>query len=218
MRNKSQIPKELISNKSIENPIKFVEFGISEEEMERIEHGEISIGYFEPIDEYDCLKQLILQIHKESPNHNILVLARTNAIIDRCFDDGTFKDALETKITFVGYEDIELEGMTMHKSKGLTFDEVILIGLDNIFPREVYELSWVIELFKNPSVNEALPYAEERRLFYVALTRTKNNVYLLFNRDERHRSPFIDEIKSIVDNNKKTDDVDTKSEDILYID
>ena len=36
-------------------------------------------------------------------------------------------------------------------------------------------------------------YEEERRLFYVALTRTKNNVYLLVNR--RSRSIYIKEIK-----------------------
>ena len=42
--------------------------------------------------------------------------------------------------------------------------------------------------------NEKYPYAEERRLFYVALTRTKKNVYMLVNKNKP--SIFINEIKS----------------------
>lgn len=37
------------------------------------------------------------------------------------------------------------------------------------------------------------PYSEERRLFYVALTRTKNNLYLLVNKNSK--SIFIKEIE-----------------------
>ena len=39
---------------------------------------------------------------------------------------------------------------------------------------------------------EKYPYSEERRLFYVALTRTKNNVYLMTQRN--NCSIFIKEI------------------------
>ena len=39
---------------------------------------------------------------------------------------------------------------------------------------------------------DVYPYEEERRLFYVALTRTKNEVYLLA--DKRKPSIFIKEI------------------------
>ena len=41
-------------------------------------------------------------------------------------------------------------------------------------------------------LSHRFPYDEERRLFYVALTRTKNKVYLLI--PERSRSTFIDEL------------------------
>ena len=40
------------------------------------------------------------------------------------------------------------------------------------------------------------PYNEERRLFYVALTRTKNYVYLLV--PEKNPSVFIEEIENIM--------------------
>ena len=45
---------------------------------------------------------------------------------------------------------------------------------------------------------ESYPYEEERRLFYVALTRTKNYVYLFC--PCRHYSPFV---KELLEENKK---------------
>lgn len=177
MRNPDQIKKYLLSNKHLNRPVEFV--------------------YFDDNHEYDKLKEVILNIHNNNPDHNILVLGRTNAIINRCFDTDYLNDELGTKISFVGYEDIELEGMTIHKSKGLTFDEVIVIGLNKNFPSSDKSNYWIISLFRYPSVIEKIPYAEERRLFYVALTRTKNKVYLLVNKDETKQSVFINEIKEI---------------------
>ena len=86
--------------------------------------------------------------------------------------------------------------MTIHKSKGLTSDEVIIIGLDEDFPM-VKGNFWMIEIFNNHWYQEKIPFAEERRLFYVALTRTKHNVYLLVNRNPLHRSRFVNEIYNI---------------------
>lgn len=183
MRNPDQIKKYLLSNKHINKPIEFV--------------------YFDDDHEYDKLKEIILNIYKNNPNHNILVLGRTNAIINKCFDTDYLTDELGTKISFVGYEDIELEGMTIHKSKGLTFDEVIVIGLNKSFPSSDKDTYWINSLFKYPSIIEKIPYAEERRLFYVALTRTKNKVYLLVNKDETKQSVFINEIKEICYNKQQ---------------
>lgn len=187
IRNPDQIKKYLLSNKHINKPIEFVYFDDDHED----DH------------EYDKLKEIILNIYKNNPNHNILVLGRTNAIINKCFDTDYLTNELGTKISFVGYEDIELEGMTIHKSKGLTFDEVIVIGLNKSFPSSDKDTYWINSLFKYPSVIEKIPYAEERRLFYVALTRTKNKVYLLVNKDETKQSVFINEIKEICYNKQQ---------------
>ena len=59
------------------------------------------------------------------------------------------------------------------------------------------ELSFVL------SKKESYLYAEERRLFYVALTRTKNNVYLLTNKNKT--SIFIKEL--LLDKNVDTIDL-----------
>lgn len=199
MRNKSQIEKQLVSKKHILDPIKFVEFDSQDLSAEYNYVGEKFYGF----QEYKCLEDLILKINKEHPEHNILVLGRTNNIINKSFKDSMFKDDIDTKITFVGHEDIDLEGMTMHKSKGLTFDEVIVIGLNKYFPNPYHSDFWFIRLFKNPLLPEEIEFAEERRLFYVALTRTRNNVYLLIDKNPDNRSPFVKEIEDIMNNKKE---------------
>ena len=182
MQNTSQIKKELVSNINIEKPIKFIPF--------------------EDNDEYEVLKKLILKIHFEKPEHNILVLGRTNNIINKCYNDPQLLDSVGTKMQIVGYEDIDIDLMTIHKSKGLTADEVILIGLSNNFPLEHQNDFWILNILKTDVPIESIDFPEERRLFYVALTRTKNNVYLLVNRNPKLRSKFIEELYLIMRDEK----------------
>lgn len=56
-------------------------------------------------------------------------------------------------------------------------------------------------ILKNELIDEGIPFAEETRIFYVALTRTKNKVFLLVNEDMNDRSIFIKEIYQIVKEN-----------------
>lgn len=178
MKNPSQIKKELISDKHLLSPIKFI--------------------LFENESEYQVLKRLILKIHNDNKDHNIMVLARTNKIINACFDDPELKDAIGTKIEYIGYKDIDIDGMTIHKAKGLSSDEVIIIGLDTSFPRSDTGKFWLEDLFQSKISSELIPFAEERRIFYVALTRSKNHVYLLVNKDPKMRSQFINELYNII--------------------
>lgn len=178
MKNESQIKKDLISSKKLSYPIQFVEF----------ENGM----------EYEILKKLIVCLHKRNKKDSILILGRTNQMIERCFEEPELKDALGTKIIFQGMEDLNLDGMTIHKAKGLTYDQVILIGLSNYWPREISSVFWLQFLLEEKAFPEKILYPEERRLFYVALTRTKNYVYLLVNKDKKKRSPFIVELAEII--------------------
>ena len=62
---------------------------------------------------------------------------------------------------------------TIHASKGLEYDNVYLIDvMDGVFPEEVPKD------LKHISREELQIYEEERRLFYVAATRAKENLYL----------------------------------------
>ena len=84
--------------------------------------------------------------------------------------------------------------MTIHKSKGLTYDEVIIIGLNKKFPNLGHTTYWIQDLFKPQELEEPIEFAEERRILYVALTRTRNNVYILANKNGKNRSRFVDEL------------------------
>ena len=86
--------------------------------------------------------------------------------------------------------------MTIHKSKGLTTDHTYLLGLDKSFPNK-YPVYWIDTAISEEPIKEPIDYAEERRVFYVALTRTKNEVTLCLSKDVTNRSPFINELKLI---------------------
>jgi len=71
--------------------------------------------------------------------------------------------------------------LTAHMAKGLEFPVVIITGLEEgTFPHY---------LALNSSKREE-EIEEERRLFYVALTRAKEKVYLLFSKYRRIRRNF----------------------------
>lgn len=74
-------------------------------------------------------------------------------------DQDTDKDEDKDKVTL----------MTVHSSKGLEFKNVFIVGLEeNLFPSGFTGTLTLAEL------------EEERRLFYVALTRAKNQAWLSF--------------------------------------
>lgn len=74
---------------------------------------------------------------------------------------------------------LQIEFYTVHAAKGLEADVIIVLGLHagrHGFPAETSD-DPLMELVMPPL--EAFPHAEERRLFYVALTRSRSRVYLL---------------------------------------
>lgn len=87
---------------------------------------------------------------------------------------------------------LTVEQLTFHASKGKEADYVVVIGLDNSkngFPSRKLTHPLLESLL--PKI-EPYPDAEERRLFYVAITRSKHHVYLLA--DMTKASDFIKEI------------------------
>ena len=81
--------------------------------------------------------------------------------------------------------------MTVHLAKGLEFPYVYIVGLEeNLFPSAM-------------NLNSRTELEEERRLFYVALTRAEKKIYLSYVLSryrwgkpvDSEKSRFIDEIK-----------------------
>ena len=77
------------------------------------------------------------------------------------------------------HPELKISFMTIHKSKGLEADVVVLLNFKNDlmgFPNSISDDPVLSLLLAAP---EEQPYAEERRVFYVALTRTRTRVYIL---------------------------------------
>ena len=92
-------------------------------------------------------------------------------------------------------EGYDIKYITVHKSKGLEADNTIILNLRNHilgFPNKMNDDPMLSLLLSD---YEEYRFAEERRLFYVALTRTKNKVILMLPIDA---SLFAEEI--IIDN------------------
>ncbi|SEF44666.1 DNA helicase IV [Vibrio hangzhouensis] len=87
------------------------------------------------------------------------------------------------------FSNLSIEFMTCHASKGKEADFVILLSVDEgQFPakRKFVHLNNVLT-----EGSDQFPHAEERRLFYVALTRAKQRIWVTYNSSP---SPFVREL------------------------
>jgi DNA helicase-4 len=116
-------------------------------------------------------------VSKYGESKTIGILTRNNNEL-KFFESNNLFKVKNSKLIYNKFENLEIKTMTIHRSKGLEFDNVILLSnKDEVygFPNKM-EDDPILHLFK-PFKKEAIDYAEERRLFYVALTRTKNSNY-----------------------------------------
>ena len=102
-----------------------------------------------------------------------------------------YKSVKEGNRFFYIIGDRKIEFLTVHKSKGLEADYVIILQCN----KDTYGFPSLVS--DDPVLNYVLtksdqyPYGEERRLFYVAITRAKVKTYILY--DRRFPSVFVDE-------------------------
>ena len=124
---------------------------------------------------------------------DILLIGRYNFDGQKLSATGLFEYNDKTgNVKSVKYPNVELTFLTAHSSKGLGYDNVIIINAKDAvfgFPSKI-ENDPVMNLVIN--LTDEMDYAEERRLFYVALTRTKNRIYIVT--PDKHPSTFVLEL------------------------
>jgi DNA helicase IV len=130
----------------------------------------------------ELLTELLAQKGKDE---EILVLARFNFRLQ------------EIRMAFPDHAERMLKFASIHRAKGKEADYVLLLGCIGGkfgFPSTIFDESLVqIVDRRAQDANERLD--EERRLFYVALTRCKKQLYIFTSNGDR--SQFISEIKEI---------------------
>lgn len=119
-----------------------------------------------------------------NPQQRILVLARYHHLRPAILEKAATR-----------WPKLAIDFMTIHASKGQQADYVVVLGLQqgkDGFPAVARESVMEEALLPQP---EDYPDAEERRLLYVAMTRARHRVWLLFNKQEP--SSFVDILKHL---------------------
>ncbi len=166
MRNPRQMSKNLVSHKHIEKPV--------------------IIKYYQDL--LPALKQILDSLQ----NVSIFLLGRNRKDIAPILQDDVFKSEDGRNITYQNRSDLVLTFLTVHTSKGLESDVVIVLNMTDTtmgFPSQLEDdpvLRYVNQ------TKDYFPFEEERRLFYVAITRTKNKVYLMTQK--KNPSIFVKEL------------------------
>jgi DNA helicase-4 len=118
------------------------------------------------------------------PDERVLLLARYHHLRPAILDKAKTR-----------WPKLKLDFMTIHASKGQQADFVIVLGLHqgrDGFPAEARESIMEEGLLPQP---EDFPDAEERRLAYVAMTRARQQVWLMFDKDRP--SIFVEHLREL---------------------
>ena len=195
-KNTTQIKKKLISPKRLTDPIILTEFDDSyKPDYAMAEAAEKTIG--EIINNYGEIS-------------SILLIGRYNYDSYKICRTGKFADLPGNRLKSEKYPKANITFMTAHSSKSLGYDNVIILNMFEGkfgFPCQLEDDPIMkLVLFEDTSI----PFAEERRVFYVALTRTKNHVYILTpqKKPSRFLIELINDYKIKHSNNVNMEEVD----------
>jgi len=204
-KNNAQIKKQLTSNKHISKPIlvDYVEYSefktivnLSEQDKKNIKKSPKLILIKGDARIKKLIKFLDIAITKKYKD--ILILGRNNFDIE-IFEALPYampelfkKDQSNYDANVLEYKSLKLTCMTIHKSKGLEADAVVLWNMrEGVrgLPDTKGDEEELKQVLTQPDTKL---YAEDRRLFYVALTRTKNEVLIIALNG--HLSSFVNEL------------------------
>ena len=132
------------------------------------------------------LEQILSYLPKDK---SVFLLGRYS--FDDIYLSAAYQSVQENDKFYYIIADRKVEFLTVHKSKGLEADYVILLQCN----RDTYGFPSMVS--DDPSLNYVLtqsdrfPHGEERRLFYVAITRAKIKTFVMY--DYKTPSVFVDE-------------------------
>jgi DNA helicase-4 len=164
-KNSSQIKKRLKSPKKINNPI-IVECYDDKKDIRK--------NWIDKI--VEVIGKIVSEYGSESA---ILLIGRYNFDRDMLVKSEKFAEITKERIKCEKYSKAKITFLTVHTSKGLGFDNVIVLNMIEGkygFPSQI-ENDPIMKLVTHS--DNTIQFAEERRLLYVAMTRTKNRVYLI---------------------------------------
>ena len=186
-RNPNQAKKELRGTSNTRNTEYKIKYSVTENQ-----------------DDTNAIQNIFNQLlttDENTENKEIFILGRYGFDIDRIKNEnGLFQ--IDKKNEIVSYNIKTEEGeikklkaqfMTVHKAKGLEADIIIVLNCNSGkygFPSEMSD-DQVLNLLLSEA--DQFENGEERRLFYVAMTRAKESVY--FVADSSFKSKFIAELE-----------------------
>ncbi len=191
-KNPFQIQKSLISPFHIDKPV-IIQAYTEETDKTKLKGGRYA-------DYAKEVKKAIEHITKKnaeegkSADSTILLIGRYNFdVVNLCMSGHFTYDENNGKVLCNAYPKARITYLTAHSSKGLGYDNVIIINAQNAtygFPSkrsDDHVMDYVTVR------DRSMDYAEERRLFYVAMTRTKNRVYIIT--PSKNPSEFVLELE-----------------------
>lgn len=192
-RNTEQISKRLISPKRIKDPVLIYTYDNTSKGRDGNRRSGANYALARAV---EIVIGQLLEYKKEDHKEPgpILLLGRFGFDGDHLERSGLFEYINRgNKIRSVKYPKLDITFMTAHSSKGLGYDDVIIVNGKNEtygFPSKIEDDPVLAFVIKG---DRSIDFAEERRLFYVAMTRTKNRVF--FIAPEQNPSEFLLELK-----------------------
>ena len=176
-KNPEQIPKTIHSDKRMNQPLR-------------------AIYYENDNDAYKALELAFDAISKRNENAHVLLLGRNNKDITLFLTSRFSYDPRTGSCQAKTHPGLSLTYRTVHASKGLEEEYVILVSAKDGpsgFPNRLEDDPLLNMVAASTS---QYPLAEERRLWYVALTRTKSFTIILA--PETNKSSFLIEMEDDV--------------------
>ena len=147
-------------------------------------HEKPNVHFFYRVcDETSWIIKQIEKKRKENPDLTIAIMSRMNLDLYRFEEECIIKNIpyrlFDVGINENSSNESTIDLVTVHSSKGLEWDIVYIVHMND-------------EVF--PSKKSSGELVNERRLFYVAITRARKELYISYTNDERTLSRFVREI------------------------